>query len=591
MARNSSNPGRGGKPGPRGNSGKNSSNFRGNKDTRPFKKRPDGEAAPDRERTGDREGGSKWADKNRKPFGRDDRPGSDRPPFRAGGDKRSAPYKGARPEADRPFKKRFEGGDGPERKSTFRKEDSKWPNRDRKPFDRDKRDDSRPPASPEGARPYKKKFDDGARPERRPFSKDAKWPRKEAEGEKKSFGREKHADFDKKDRPARPRDENKRTEGSGAKRFDDSRPFRERPKPRDQNDSYKKLRKEATPEGAEKTEEKKFDNVLKNAFTPAKKKKEDADIIKPQQHEDKVYGELEEPKSEVKPVYTETGKGIAGRKASESKFAAKKTDKKEGRRKRYDDDDDEEDEVRKSNFRPGGDDLMPLNKYIAHSGECSRRDAAELVKQGKVKVNGELILDPGHKVKYDDAVTLVGKKLKPQKDNVYILLNKPKGYITTNEDPQGRKTVMQLVENSGADRIFPVGRLDRDTSGLLLITNDGALTQRLCHPSFNIKKVYHVTLDKPLTKAHFEKIVEGVELEDGKAVVDELAYLETKNELGLEIHSGKNRIVRRIFESLGYVVEKLDRMMYAGLTKKNLPRGKWRFLEPREIILLKHFKS
>jgi 23S rRNA pseudouridine2605 synthase len=150
---------------------------------------------------------------------------------------------------------------------------------------------------------------------------------------------------------------------------------------------------------------------------------------------------------------------------------------------------------------------------------------------------------------------------------------------------------MELVKNSGADRLYPVGRLDRDTSGLLLITNDGELTQKLSHPSYNIKKVYQVTLDKPLTKADFEKILEGLELEDGKVQVDALAYLEKKNELGLEIHSGRNRIVRRIFESLGYVVEKLDRMMYAGLTKKNLPRSKWRFLDEREIVLLKHFKQ
>lgn len=234
---------------------------------------------------------------------------------------------------------------------------------------------------------------------------------------------------------------------------------------------------------------------------------------------------------------------------------------------------------------------MPLNKYIAHSGECGRREAAELVKQGKAKVNGELILDPGHKVNEGDQVTLSGKKLKPQKGLVYILLNKPKGFITTNEDDRGRKTVLDLVANADVGRVFPVGRLDRATTGLLLITNDGDLTQKLAHPSYEMKKVYHATLDKPLTKADFDAIMEGVELEDGKAIVDEMAWLEAKNELGLEIHSGKNRIVRRIFESLGYVVEKLDRVVYAGLTKKNLPRGKWRFLNEQEVITLKHFKS
>src|SRR6185437_6300489 len=165
---------------------------------------------------------------------------------------------------------------------------------------------------------------------------------------------------------------------------------------------------------------------------------------------------------------------------------------------------------------------MTLNKYIAHSGECSRRDAAELVKQGKVKVNGELITDPGYRVKQSDRVTLVGKKLTPHKHFVYMLLNKPKGFITTTEDPEGRKTVMELVANSGVDRLFPVGRLDRNTTGLLLLTNDGDLAQKLSHPSYQIKKIYQVTLNKPLTKADFEKVQEGVSLEDGVANVDAL---------------------------------------------------------------------
>ncbi len=234
---------------------------------------------------------------------------------------------------------------------------------------------------------------------------------------------------------------------------------------------------------------------------------------------------------------------------------------------------------------------MTLNKYIAHSGECSRRDAAEMVKQGKVRVNGELILEPGYRVEPGDQVTLSGKKLTPSKNLVYILLNKPKGYITTTEDENDRKTVMELVANAEADRLFPVGRLDRNTTGVLLLTNDGALAHKLSHPSYNMKKVYHVTLDKNLTRTDYEKISKGLELEDGLVQVDEIAYLDTRKEVGLEIHSGKNRIVRRIFESLGYVVEKLDRVMYAGLTKKNVSRGKWRTLTEKEIIFLKHFKG
>jgi len=213
------------------------------------------------------------------------------------------------------------------------------------------------------------------------------------------------------------------------------------------------------------------------------------------------------------------------------------------------------------------------------------------VKQGKVRVNGELVLDPGYRVAPGDTVSLSGKKLTPQKNLVYVLLNKPKDYITTTDDPQDRKTVMDLVENADVDRLYPVGRLDRKTTGLLLLTNDGALAHRLSHPSYQIRKVYQVTLNKNLTKADYDKIFKGLELEDGMIQVDEVAYLENRNEIGIEIHSGKNRIVRRIFESLGYEVEKLDRVIYAGLTKKNLPRGKWRFLNEKEIIFLKHFKN
>ncbi len=234
---------------------------------------------------------------------------------------------------------------------------------------------------------------------------------------------------------------------------------------------------------------------------------------------------------------------------------------------------------------------MPLNKYLAHSGISSRRDAAEIVKEGKVKVNGEVVTEPGYKVQPNDKVTVSGKKATPQKDLVYVLLNKPKDFITTTEDPEGRKTVMQLVRGVDAKRLYPVGRLDRNTTGLLLLTNDGDLAQKLSHPKYRVKKIYQVTLDKELDKEHFSQIMAGLELEDGEIKVDSMSYLGTKNEIGIEIHSGRNRIVRRIFEHLGYNVDKLDRVMYAGLTKKNINRGKWRMLSEKEIVVLKHFKS
>jgi len=233
--------------------------------------------------------------------------------------------------------------------------------------------------------------------------------------------------------------------------------------------------------------------------------------------------------------------------------------------------------------------LMPLNKFIAHCGVCSRRDAAEMVKLGKVKVNNEPITEPGHKVSAKDEVKVNGKKILLSKNLVYILLNKPKDYITTTDDPQKRKTVLDLIRIK--ERIYPVGRLDRNTSGVLLLTNDGELSQRLTHPSHEVKKVYHITLNRALEKKDFDQILNGVTLEDGPASVDVLAYadIKDKTQLGVEIHSGRNRIVRRIFEHLGYDVKNLDRVIFAGLTKKNVERGKWRFLTEKEIRDLKYF--
>ena len=233
---------------------------------------------------------------------------------------------------------------------------------------------------------------------------------------------------------------------------------------------------------------------------------------------------------------------------------------------------------------------MPLNKFIAHCGITSRRDAVPIIKDGKITVNGNVVTEPGFKVTDTDVIMYNGKKLFVTKNKVYILLNKPKDYITTTDDPQGRKTVLQLIKQATQERIYPIGRLDRNTSGVLLFTNDGELTQKLTHPSYNIKKVYEVKLDKPLTRADFDKIVNGLKLEDGEIHADALAYSDNKDKsiIGIEIHSGRNRIVRRIFEHLGYKVKALDRVMYANFTKKNVERGKWRYLSEKEIRLLKY---
>lgn len=236
---------------------------------------------------------------------------------------------------------------------------------------------------------------------------------------------------------------------------------------------------------------------------------------------------------------------------------------------------------------------MPLNKYLAHCGVSSRREAVIFIQEGKIKVNQKVETEPGYKVTPTDEVFFNGKRLFVTKNLQYILLNKPKDYITTNDDPEGRKTVMQLIQHATTERVYPIGRLDRNTSGVLLLTNDGDLTQKLSHPSFEIRKVYEARLDKPLTKADFEKILAGLILEDGQVLVDSLAYADARDKsiIGLEIHSGRNRIVRRIFEHLGYDVKGLDRVMYAGLTKKNVERGKWRHLNEREIRLLKYMNN
>ncbi len=233
--------------------------------------------------------------------------------------------------------------------------------------------------------------------------------------------------------------------------------------------------------------------------------------------------------------------------------------------------------------------LVRLNKYIADAGICSRREADKLILAGAVSINGEVVTVLGTKVSRTDRVQFGDQTLAREKLR-YLLLNKPKGFITSTEDPHHEKTVMNLVSGACKERIYPVGRLDRNTTGLLLFTNDGQLTKKLSHPRYGIKKIYHVILDKALTKTDMMKIVDGIELDDGKIKVDAIEYVgdgSDKKELGIELHSGKNRIVRRIFEKLGYNVVKLDRVYFAGLTKKNLSRGHWRFLEEKEINLLK----
>lgn len=233
-----------------------------------------------------------------------------------------------------------------------------------------------------------------------------------------------------------------------------------------------------------------------------------------------------------------------------------------------------------------------LNKYLAHCGIASRRAASVLIQKGFVKVNDQLITEPGYRINPNDEVKYKGKNIKIVEKFIYILLNKPKGVITTTNDEKNRKTVMDIVgQKNYKYRIYPVGRLDRDTTGLLILTNDGDLTKKLSHPSHEVHKLYHVLLDKDLSEEDFNKIKQGFDLEDGPFKVDNISYAQgkSKNEIGLKIHIGRNRIVRRIFSALGYKVKALDRVVYAGLTKKDLPRGRHRILTEKEVIFLKHF--
>jgi 23S rRNA pseudouridine2605 synthase len=520
----------------------------------------------------------------------------------------------------------------PASKSGYRKDDS------RKPYG--KKEDTRsnygskegPRGRKDGDKPFRKSDDGGYKKEERSFGDRPKRNFSEEKGERRSFDK-KPGRFNNEDRPKRSFD------GDGEKK-----PYDRKPKKFEGADRPK--RSFADNDGERKPfdrKPKRFDDGGERkpfGKKPGFKKKFDGDEKPARSFGKKEGGEFEKPArgkfSKDKFADRKAGLKKGGKKADSedpSKFRnqdifektrsrkkeedenyilnenegfSKEVEDKYGKKPRskkqqVDDDfeDDEDDFIDPKSIKKNAARYeevkvtapMTLNKYIAHSGQCSRRDAAELVKKGKVRVNGELMLDPGYRVLPDDQVVLGGKKLTPQKHLVYILLNKPKGFITTTEDPEGRKTVMELVENAGVERLFPVGRLDRNTTGLLLLTNDGDLAQKLSHPSHEVKKIYQVTLDKALTKADFEKVLAGVELEDGVAKVDSLAYLENKNEVGLEIHSGRNRIVRRIFESLGYEVDKLDRVMYAGLTKKNISRGQWRILTDREVVLLKHFKN
>lgn len=288
--------------------------------------------------------------------------------------------------------------------------------------------------------------------------------------------------------------------------------------------------------------------------------------------------------------YSDSSKSKTFRKSSETddkrgvqNFSKKKFDSK----RKFTDRSTDKPKVA-STSKSNDNDGIRLNKYIANAGICSRREADVFINAGSAMVNGKIVTEMGYKVQPTDEVKFDGSLINPEKKR-YVLLNKPKNFITTMDDDRGRKTVMELIANASKERIYPVGRLDRNTTGLLLFTNDGEMAKKLTHPKSGIQKLYHASLDKKLTMADLQKIAEGFMMEDRRVLVDEISYIhnEPKTEIGVKIHSGRNRIVRKIFEHFNYNVVKLDRVLFAGLTKKDLPRGHWRHLTEMEVNTLK----
>jgi len=391
-------------------------------------------------------------------------------------------------------------------------------------------------------RPFKK--DDSFKREERPFKKSGDFKKEDRPRKDSSYKKENH--FKKEDKPFRKPGEFKKTD----------RPRKDTPFQKD--DNFKREERPFKKSGDFKKEDRpRRDNPFKkdNLF-----KKDDFKRDDNFKKEDKPFRKSSDFKREDRPRRDTPYRNEESSRESKPRFL-------------------------------GEPELIRLNRYIANAGICSRRKADELIEAGVVSINGEVVTSLGTRVNpATDEVKYNGERLKREK-MVYVLLNKPKDYITTTDDPQERRTVMHLVEKATRERIYPVGRLDRNTTGLLLMTNDGELAEKLSHPRNNITKIYQVELNKNLSQGDFNKIEYGIELEDGLIKPDDISYVQgaSKKEVGIQIHSGKNRIVRRIFEHLGYEVIKLDRVIYANLSKKDLPRGRWRHLEEKEIVQLKHF--
>jgi 23S rRNA pseudouridine2605 synthase len=558
------------------------------RDKKPYGTRSEG-GYGDKKPYGTRSEGSS----DRKPYG-DKREGGEKKPF---GDKRESSFGDRKPYGDK------REGSGERKPYGTRNEGSG----DRKPYgDREGGD-----RKPFGDR---KPYGDREGGDRKPFGDRKPYGDREG-GDRKSFGDKRESSFgDRKpygDREGGDRKPFGDRKPYGDREGGDRKPFGDRKPYGDREGGDRKPFGDRKPYGdREGGDRKPFGDKRESSFGDRKPygDREGGDR-KPFQKKDtsfegrKAYGEkrnFNKPDSERKP-YVSSDKSFGGEKtpyanrenynnSDENSFRRRPEDSRRESSEFKDDQVKLKSRSSNRNFNKE-DDSVRLNRFISNAGICSRRKADELIAAGVVSVNGESVTELGTKINPAvDQVRYNGELLKRGK-MVYVLLNKPKDYITTTDDPQERKTVMDLVDKATSDRIYPVGRLDRNTTGLLLLTNDGDLADKLSHPKNSISKIYNVELDKGLAQGDFNKIAFGLELEDGFIKPDDLRYVTggSKNEVGIQIHSGKNRIVRRIFESLGYEVVKLDRVIYANLTKKDLTRGRWRYLTEQEIIQLKHF--
>jgi len=530
-----------------------------------------------------RGGGSSRGAKPTWKKGASSRSGDDKPAFkkREGDDDRPRKTYGDKPA----FKKRDEGrGSRDEGGRGFKK-----PFGDKPEFKR--RDDDDRPRKPYGDKPAFKKRDDDDRPRKTYGDKPAFKKRDEGRGSRDEGGRGFKKPFGDKPEFKRRDDDDRPRKPFGDKpafkrRDDDERPrktFGDKPAFRKREEGEDRPRK---------TYDKPFGDK------PAFKKREEGDERPAYRKPLGEKGGFKKPFGDrgAKPSWKRGDRDDRSFAPKTRPSASRRTGSEEGEWKTFDN--QEEAGAFKKSYAPSkshrgqedaGDGTIRLNKYIANTGLCSRREADDMIGAGVIKVNGKIVTELGTKIAPGDTVHYGDQLLRREKP-VYVLLNKPKDYITTTDDPQERKTVLDLVQGAGDERIYPIGRLDRNTTGILLLTNDGDLAERLMHPKYNVEKIYQVTLDQNLRKEDFDKILEGFELEDGFIKADDLSFVgdgEDKKEVGIVLHSGRNRIVRRMFETLGYVVKHLDRVSYAGLTKKNVQRGKWRFLKPEEVGFLK----